>query len=135
MRKKRGAALPGAIMLGSLIVFISMGIALILLETSSYNALVRTQDDVQIFFAESFNDFKDDGSLPKENEYFTWKIYEKPATDIKALTAYYKSGNGIAFYAIYDFDLDKTLAYQTGSMYITMEGGTQYLGGIVPVVD
>ncbi len=134
MKLRRGAALPGAIILGSFMLLIGMGLALILLDISSLNKVSRTTDSKEIFFAQGYKIFTEDGSLPKSNEYYTWKIYEKDE-DVKALTALYKSGNGVAFYGIYNFDTDTTLAYQIDNVYTTTEGGITYLGGIVPMVN
>lgn len=134
MRKKRGAALPGAILLSSLIVLVSMILAIVLIETASFNNLTRIQDETALFFAEGYTKFKSDGSLPTDNNNFSWKIYEGE-NDIKALTANYKSGNGIAFCGVYDFFNEKTLAYQRDEIYMTVEGGITYLAGVVPMVN
>ena len=134
MKLRRGAALPGAIILGSFMVLIAMGLAIVLLDISGLNKVSRAYDSNEIVFAQGYKIFIEDGSLPNETEYYTWKIYEKDE-DVKALTANYKSGNGIAFLAVYDFDQDKTLAYQVGNIYTTNKGGVTYLADIVPMVN
>ena len=134
MKLRRGAALPGAIILGSFMVLIAMGLAIVLLDISGLNKVSRAYDSNEIVFAQGYKIFTEDGSLPNEIEYYTWKIYEKDE-DVKALTANYKSGNGIAFLAVYDFDQDKTLAYQVGNIYTTNKGGVTYLADIVPMVN
>lgn len=134
MRKKRGAALPGAILLSSMVVLVSMGLALVLLETASYNNITVIENSKYNYFSENFNKFKVDSTLPENNENFTWKIYEKDA-DVKALVARSKQGNVITFCGVYDFNQDLVLAYQIDNVYIKVEGGTSYLAGIVPMVN
>lgn len=125
MKLKRGAALPGAIILCTLMILVSLALSTIFLDMSATNYLHRNDDEKSLIYAESFNKFKLDGSVPSNTSRFTWKSYADE--NVKALVAY--EGSTVAFYAIIYRDT-KVLAYQESNIYIDAENK---LGGIVPI--
>jgi len=133
---RRGAALPGAIILCSLIVVVSIGLSTVFISLTASNFVSKTKNANSLSFAQAFNNFKDnDGAVPESSRY-TWKVYEttKDGDTYKALCAK-DSNNNLIFYGIYNFTDHETIAYQESNFYITNEGGTDYLAGIVPMVE
>ena len=128
MKLKRGAALPGAIILCLMMVLVSLAISTLFLNMTATNVLNRTNDEKSLKYVESFNQFKQDWSKPEDSGNVTWKVLEKDA-NVKALVAY--EGSSIAFYAIYDNNEHKVLAYQASNIYIV----DNKLGGIVPLEE
>ena len=140
MRFKRGAVLPGAIILSMLMLIISFSVAAFVVTNSTISNINDLKESRLNEFRIAHNQFvENDGDLSKvTNTNFKWESYTKDATEIKALCAYNKVGDDMRFYSIYDFSTDTLLAYQTSSFYITSETVgdevIQYLGGIVPIV-
>ena len=141
MRRRRGAALPAAVMLCSFLLIISFGVASLVITSVSINKVSSVQRAQRIAFLQSHEQYYEYMDI----EYITdkslvYKVYEKEDdADIKALVAYVtQDSTDPRFYAIYDFnDVNdkKVLAYQTSDLYITTVGGHQYVGGLVKIGD
>ena len=131
MIKRKGYALPTAILLCSFLLLVSISVGTILFANTANNRIANQKSTYEMIFLKAHNEFINEQEIT--NTTFTWEIYEKDDdTNIKALAAYSKSGT-LWFYSIYDFLNHEVLAYQTKSFYITEFGESQYLGGIVRV--
>lgn len=138
MRKRKGAALPGAVILCTFLLIVSFTVSYIVIETISLSQYQKIVQSHNLIYQTAHNEFvKNNGALPTDTT-FNWEVYEKEEdTNVKALAAYHKASDELEFYSIYDFEHDELLAYQTSSFYITTttvgEQTTKYLGGIVKV--
>lgn len=130
MRKRKGAALPLAVILCSFLLIVSFMISAFVLDASSYNTISSVRDNRLFIFNEANLRFIAGEEIT--DTLYSWKIY-KGENNIKALAAY-SNNDTLAFASIYDFDHDKQLLYQTSNFYITTVGEDQYLGGIVKIV-
>ena len=137
MRIRRGAALPTAVALCTFLLIISFVVTSIILEISMLNKLTNIETDRNLLFLQAHNLFiEHNGDISTlEDATYTWHTYEGE-NNIKALAAYKNYSNEIKFYSIYDFDNEKTLAFQSNVTYVTTNGeGVLMLGGIVPIVE
>ena len=133
MKKRRGAALAGAIILCSLIIAVSFGISAVFLNISANNIIRRVENQTSLEYEKAFNKFKNN-ETPANTTSITYKIYEKD-TNVKALVARRGSENRITFYAIYDFTGDgQVLAYQESHFDVEYIDEKLYLGGIGPMI-
>ena len=135
MKLRKAAALPGAIMICTLLLIISVTISAFVIQNATTTIVNNANDKKLSDFVDSFNKFKQTGdtSLISSTRY-TYKVYDGE-NQIKALTASEKASETLVFYAIYDFDSGDTLAYQTSDFYIEDKAGIKYLAGIVPMVE
>ena len=135
--KRRGAALPTAVALCSLLLLISFVVSSLIIEMAMLNKLTDVKSKSELLFNEAHNTFvshEGDISTIVDNTY-SWHTYNGE-DNVKALVAYKKDSDSIVFYSIYDFDSGETLAYQTSVTYITKNSeGVLMLGGIVPMED
>ena len=136
MKKRRGAALAGAIMLCSLIIVVSLGVSVVFMTLSANNIVRRIERENTLSYQHAFNVFVESNgeTTPESTNRHTFKIYEKDE-DIKGLVAYSKTDNQMSFYAIYDFSIHETLAYQESHFDIVEIEGVNYLAGLVPMED
>lgn len=142
MKKHKGAALPAAMLMVGMLTVFSFGIAYLVMENNIISQINRINSSTDEIILKAHNEFiKSDGdhkaSIELMSNRYLWDIYKGQSDsdhDIYALAAYEKaSSDNMVFYSIYDFEKDKTLAYQTSSFYVTVVDGVSYLGGIVPV--
>ena len=135
MRNRRGVVLPGAIVLCTILLIVSMTVSFLVINNATSNQIETMLDNRRIDFETGYYQFvKDDGALdPEKPAYATgyvWAEYDG-ADDIKAIAAYSKAGS-LLFYAVYDFGAaDTLLAYQDDVLYVYESEGHRYLGGIV----
>lgn len=137
MNSRRGAALPTAVALCTFLLIISFVVTSIILEISMLNKLTNIETDRNLLFLQAHNLFiKHNGDISTlEDTTYTWHTYDGE-NNIKALAAYKNNSNEIKFYSIYDFDNEKTLAFQSSVTYVTTNNeGVLMLGGIVPIVE
>ena len=135
MKLRKAAALPGAIIICTLLLIISITVTSLVMQSAT-NVLVGDSTEQKLSdFADYFNKFKEtgDASLISSTRY-DFKTYNGE-NQVKALVACEKSSETVVFYAIYDFDSQDTLAYQTSDFYIEDKEGVNYLAGIVPMVE
>lgn len=138
MKLRKAAALPGAIIICTLLLIISITVTSLVMQSAT-NVLVGDSTEQKLSdFADYFNKFKEtgDASLISSTRY-DFKTYNGE-NQVKALVACEKSSETVVFYAIYDFDsqhTQHTLAYQTSDFYIEDKEGVNYLAGIVPMVE
>lgn len=130
MKKRKGAALPLAVILCSFLLIVSFMISAFVLDASSYNTVSSVRDDRLFIFNEANLRFIAGEEIT--DTLYNWEIYDGE-DNIKALAAYSKNDT-LSFASIYDFDHDKQLLYQTSNIYITTVGEDRYLGGIVKIV-
>ena len=138
MRKRKGAALPGAVLIGFLLLGVSLAIAALIMQSSAaaaYSKVQKNNEDIYDASARLFVSSTHDAGQDYDTR-FDWKIFEGEE-DIYGLAAYSKTSDAsLQFYCVYDFDSSnpKMLAYQTSNFYITESGGYRYLGGLVKEV-
>lgn len=130
MRKRKGAALPLAVILCSFLLIVCFMISAFVLDASSYNTISSVRDNHLFIFNEANLRFIAGEEIT--DTLYSWEIYDGE-DNIKALAAY-SNNDTLAFASIYDFNHDKQLLYQTSNFYITTVGEDQYLGGIVKIV-
>ena len=130
MRKRKGAALPLAVILCAFLLIISLLISAFVLVASSYNVVNRVSNDHLIIFNECNLRFIKGEEITDTT--YKWEIYDGE-DNIQALAAY-SSNDTLSFASIYDFTHHKQLLYQTSNIYVTKVGDDQYLGGIVKIV-
>lgn len=136
MKKRRGAALAGAIILCSLIITVSLAVGVVFIDISANNIVRRIDNQAELQFNASFNSFvSNNGAKPDNTSKFTFEVYKKEDNNqIKALVAK-NSGGTMVFYAIYNFEVghEKVLAYQT-SDFVVEYAPVFKLAGIGPFV-
>lgn len=126
MRKKKGAALPTAIALCSILLIVTLGVTTAIFESVS---AVRTNEyniSNHLYFEDNAQRFINNEDLDESRYDWVIKVKEDD-NSIKALIAYTKGTDEIVFYCIYDFDDHKYLAYQDHDIYIK----DNKLGGII----
>ena len=134
MKTKKGVVLPVAILLCAFLLLISFSVASLVLVNSTSVVVNNVSLNNRLIFEKSYHEFINGESISDNT--FTWESYTKEDdTNVKAIVAYrgQEEIDNIRFYAIYDFDQGKTLAYQTSSFYITYVEDVPYLGGLVKV--
>ena len=133
MRKQKGAALPSAIMVVILLMAVTFGVSYLVIHNATLRRVEANNAAKRVEFAEAYEKFKANGEIPAmENSTYVYSKLEEAMelTGKKAIIAKTKGGR-MDFYAIYDFDGNKTLAYQTEDFYITVIGEKSYLGGLL----
>ena len=129
MRKQKGAALPGAVMLCVLLLVVSFSVAYLVVYNATIGKVDSVKSSYRIEFAEAFEKYKVGtavGDIHSDN-----LVYSTISDgDTKALIGRNKGGIMQA-YGIYDFAHDKLLAYQDADFYITVRDGHSYLGGVL----
>lgn len=129
MRKRKGAALPGAVMLGSLLLVVSFSVAYLVVYHSTVGMVASLKSSLRVEFLSNFEKFKEGtavGDLSGDKLVYT----SLADGEVKALIGRNKGGLMQA-YGIYDFDTNKVLAYQDSDFYIAVIDGHSYLGGIL----
>ena len=129
MRKRKGAALPGAVMLGSLLLVVSFSVAYLVVYHSTVGRVESLKSSLRVEFLSNFEKFKkrtEVGDLSGDKLVYT----SLAEGEVKALIGRNKGGVMQA-YGIYDFDTNKVLAYQDSDFYIAVIDGHSYLGGIL----
>lgn len=142
--RRKGAALPGAIALCSILLIVSITVSGTIVALVSNNKInrMRAENDFEFMVAhEKF--IAANGSSDAEiatllgDVNFRPHVYEKVGNpNIKSLVAWKKNVDEIKYYSIADFtDLDniKILAYQTENLYITEDENFIYVGGYVEI--
>ncbi len=139
MKKKKGAALPTAIILCMFMLIVTFGVAYLVIDNFTVNRISELDNNAELIFLTSHNEYvkgikanaSADISTIITDKTYVYKEYKKN-DDVRALVAKNLAGE-MKFYSVYDFDQDKLLAYQTSDFYITNDGVYDYLGGIVPM--
>ena len=138
MKVKKGAALPGAVALCSILLIVSVAVAGTVVSIVGTNIARRNKNSNDLEFLNSHEQFvrsNGDQSAITGTKY-TYRVYdydEVVGKDIKALVAYVKGTDTIKYYSIYDFTHGETLAYQTNNLYIYNDENYIYLGGLVKI--
>ena len=137
MRKQKGAALPGAIILCTFLLVVSFAVSYLVIETVALAKVAKIEADQSLILSNGHNEFVSNGGNIPSDTTFNWQTYyDEGNPTVKGLVAYAKASQEMKFYSIYDFTNDKLLAYQTKEFYITSENvgnkTTFYLAGIVP---
>lgn len=128
MKLRKGAALPGAIMLCFMLLIISYAVGASILQMVANNKLEAFKTEQKEVFASSYKQFL--ASFNTENITDTKYQWESELTENYAgLAAYSKNSDDLYFYAIYDITNEKTIAYQTSNFY-KVDGK---LGGILSI--
>ena len=137
MKKRRGVALPAAIMLCSFLLIVSFGVSSFVISAAANNKVGEVLRNRRITFLQSHEQYfasMDVNSISDTT--FTYRVFEKEGeTSIKALCAYL-ANDELTSYAIYDFSdvrNKKVLAYQTSNLYVTTVDGNQYVGGLIKI--
>ena len=130
MKKRRGAALAGAIILCSLIITVSFAISAVFLNISANNIVRRIENEVSLEYQKAFNRFKSNQTVSNTNT-ITYEQYSDGG-NIKALVARRGSSNSITFYGLYNTSTYKVLAYQESHFDVEYIDENLYLGGIGP---
>ena len=140
MRKRKGAALPSAVILSTFLLVVSFAVSYLVIQAVTLAKLSNMYADDTITFSTVHNKFVasdgDDSALPTDTK-FSWQTYDDGVNDrVIALVACSKADETMKFYSIYDFEHDKLLAYQTSEFYITSNRvdnkTTYYLAGLIP---
>lgn len=125
MRKRKGAALPIAIMLCSFLILISFGVAAVVIQTSAVNRANTISKNQEIAFLQSHEQYfhssetnRLDSITDDTFNYIEMIKTDELAKDIRALVAKTKTTDKkLRFYAIYDFtSTPKVLVYQTSNL-------------------
>lgn len=146
MRKKKAAALPGAIALCSILLIISITVSGTIVTMVSENKINRMKLDYETEFLVAHEKFVADrgetdiGTLLGDTS-FRPRVYTLAGhPNIKSLVAWKKNIDEIKYYSIVNFDVDEdetykidVLAYQTTNLYIYEDEDNWYVGGIVPI--
>ena len=132
MKRRDGFGIPTAIAMCTVLLIVSMGVSSILIVSSALNKVTYVQSDYEITYKVSTNEFIAAGDTVTVDDIsdtnFDWAIYSEG--QVKALVA--ESADTVRFYAIYDFEHDDLLAYQSSNFYVTTDGeGNKWLGGLV----
>ena len=138
MKMRKGAALPGAVALCSILLIVSVAVAGTVVSIVSTNLARRTKSANELEFLNSHEQFVNNDGDPSAitGTKYTYRVYdfdEIPGKEIKALVAYVKDTETIKYYSIYDFTNYETLAYQTNNLYIYNDENYIYLGGLVKI--
>ena len=140
MRKNKGAALPGAVALCSIMLILSVTVAGTVVSVITTNKARRLNTENELDFLISHEQFIANGAATNETEYITsskydYMVYANIIEDhnVKALVAFIKNTETPKYYSVYDFTSSKVLAYQTSNLYIYEDEDYIYYGGIVQV--
>ena len=137
MKKRKGAALPGAIMLCIMLLAVSVTVSFLVVQSALSRRIESLQSGHRLEFETAYRYFiEHDGAAPTDTT-LAFRYRAVGTGDQKALIGS-TIGGEMRFYAIYDFSGEgKTLAYQTSDFYIYHNelDGKDYLGGILPLED
>ena len=133
MKKHKAFGIPTAIALCTMLLIVSIAVGSMIVVASSLNKVANVQSYFELIYRSSTHEFIKAGTAVTVDKIsdttFDWAIYAGEG-EIKALVA--ERGNAIRFYAIYDFEHDDLLAYQSSNFYISTDGeGNKLLGGLV----
>ena len=133
MKKHQAFGVPTAIALCSLLLIVSMGVGATVVSISAMTKVRRVQSNYEIIYRASTNQFISVGEGCTVDDIsdttFEWAIYDGE-NHIRALVA--ESASTVRFYAIYDFEHNDLLAYQSSKLFISEDGsGNKLLGGLV----
>lgn len=133
MRKKKGAALPGAIMLCTLLMAVTFGVAFLVVNAATTSRVESIESAYRLEFESAYHYFLEHKNIAGfESQTFVYSTLESGNT--KSVLAKNKAGS-LCFYAIVDFDSGATLAYQTSDFYISVKDGKSYLGGLLLMTE
>ena len=124
MRKKKGAALPTAIALCSILLIVTLGVTTAILEMVSASRINEYNISNHLYFENNTQRFIKGETLDESK--YDW-VVKDGENNVKALIAYTKGTSDIVFYCIYDFGTNEYLAYQDSNIYIK----DNKLGGII----
>lgn len=128
MKLRKGAALPGAIMLCFMLLIISYAVGASILQMVANSKIEAFKTEQKEVFATSYKEFL--VSFNTENITDTKYQWESNLTaNYAGVAAYSKNSDELYFYAIYDKTNSKTIAYQTSNFYI--DDGL--LGGLLSI--
>ncbi len=130
MRTKKGAVLPGAVMLCSLMLIVSVSVGFFVVQNALLNKTANVISNVELKLAKAHEQFvESDGDLSAITiTNYTWEKYEKEGdTSVKALIGL-TANSSIRFFSVYDFTNGEVLAYQTQKFSITI-GENQFIFG------
>lgn len=129
MTKRKGAGLPEAVMICSLLLIISLMVSSFIISVYTLNNASNISNNNRLLFQEYTTKFINGENVESfPNTKVNWETKEKGDNpSVKALIAHDKNNNSIVFYTIYDFANSSYLAYQTSNIYIE----NNYLGGII----
>lgn len=142
--RKKGAALPGAIALCSILLIVSITVSGTIVGLVSNNKINRMKADNEFEFLIAHEKFVNNGGSSDKDitsligdVNFRPHVYEKDDnSNIKSLVAWKKNVDEIKYYSIVDFtnlgDI-KVLAYQTDKLYVYEDADYWYLGGLVKI--
>lgn len=138
MRRKKAAALPGAIALCSILLIVSITVSGTIITMVSENKINRMRLDYETEFLVAHEKFVADGGVSDietllGDTSFRPRVYTLNGTNVKTLVAWKKNIDEIKYYSIVDFDTGDVLAYQTTNLYIYEDLDNWYVGGIVPI--
>ena len=129
MRKRKGAALPGTMMLCFLLLAVTFSVSYLVIHYATLAKVGRADTSHRVEFVAAFEKFKFGTPVDEiHSDHFVYSSLEKD--DIKALVAKNKAGQ-MRHYGIYDFSSGETLAFQSEDFYITVVEGKSYLGGLL----
>lgn len=133
MRKRKGAALPGAIMLCTLLMAVTFGVAFLVVNAATTSRVESIESAYRLEFESAYHYFRKHESIDGfESQTFVYSTLE--SGNMKGVLAKNKAGS-LCFYAIIDFDSGTTLAYQTSDFYISVKDGKSYLGGLLLMTE
>ena len=143
MRKRRGAALPGAIALVTMLLIVSITVTATIVTISTLNTINRLEANNEMEFLNMHERFVNgDGALPEPiSDTYRYQVYSDESDRVnneyvKALVAWKKNVDEVKYYSIVDFsDVDNpvVLAYQTNYLYIIEDENYQYLGDYLAI--
>ena len=130
MRNRKGAALPGAILICTFLMVVTFSVAYLVVHSATIKQIEGIQGDQHLEFESAYRHFKaNNGDMSAfSSDSFVYSTLADG--NVKAVIAKNK-GAQMRFYAIHDFSSGKTLAYQTEDFYITVKEGHSYLGGLL----
>ena len=130
MRKRKGAALPGAIMICTFLLVVTFGVAFLVVHSATQRQVASVESSYRLEFENAYRYFLTHSEDMSGFESKTFNYSTLKEGHVKAVLAKNKAGS-LRFYAIRDFDTKKTLAYQTSDFYISVKDGKSYLGGML----
>ncbi|MCR5348745.1 MAG: hypothetical protein K6E59_03975 [Bacilli bacterium] len=124
MRKRKGAALPAAIMLCMFMLVVTFSVAYLVVHNATLHNLENLDSSLRLEFLASYTKFQSTGTLAgieSENLDYSSLQADGEVHDIQAFLGKNKGGV-LKAYAIYDFTAGETLAYQDREFYLDGSG-------------
>ena len=136
MRKRKGAALPGAIMLCTLLMAVTFGVAFLVVNAATTSRVESIESAYRLEFESAYHYFLKNKNIDGfESQTFVYSTIDSlESENTMGVLAKNKAGS-LCFYAIIDFDSGATLAYQTSDFYISVKDGKSYLGGLLLMTE